>query len=148
MAIHIVCGKPGGGKSLFAMHLLVKELRESDRNIVTNLAVRVPELNAYMQRFWPDEDFRVLQRLRILSEQESKDFWNHRRVIDNEMADEQAGKAPVTDKAALDKDDAGKGVAYFLDEAHEHFNAREWANLHRSALHYWPRESRVLWVVR
>jgi len=115
MAIHIICGKPGGGKSLFGMHLLVKELVETNRNIVTNLAVKLPELNEYVQKQHPQEDYKIPQRLRILTDDETKKFWNHRSAEAN---------------------DGSNGVAYFLDEAHEHFNAREWASLHRDALHY------------
>ena len=72
MAIHIINGKPGGGKSLFGMHLLVKELVETNRNIITNLAVRLPELNEYVQKTHPKEDFHVPQRLRILTDEETK----------------------------------------------------------------------------
>jgi hypothetical protein len=105
MAIHIICGKPGGGKSLFGMHLLVKELVETNRNIITNLAVKLPELNEYVQKLHPSDDYKIPQRLRILTDDETKKFWDYRNA---------------------DNNDGSNGVAYFLDEAHEHFNAREW----------------------
>lgn len=115
MPIHVILGKPGSGKSLYATQRLILELVEGQRNVVTNLPLRVGRLNEYLQEKYPLADTRIVDRLRILTDDEMREFWKFR--------------GPADDKGE-------RGVAYFLDEAHIAFNAREWATLGRGALHY------------
>jgi len=115
MSIHVILGKPGSGKSLYATARVIQELREGQRNIVTNLPLHPGRMNEYLQQKWPDQDCRLVQRLRILTDDELREFWKFR---------------------GPDGDEGKQGVAYFLDEAHIAFNAREWATLGRGALHY------------
>lgn len=118
MPIHVILGKPGSGKSLYATSRLIDELVHGERNVVTNLPLKPDRLNEYLQERYPNVNCRLLDRLRILSDDEMREFWKFR-------GPDWAG----------DKDGAN-GVAYFLDEAHIAFNARDWANLGRGALHY------------
>lgn len=115
MPIHVILGKPGSGKSLYATSRLILELFEGRRNVVTNLPLRPDRLNEFLQRRYPSHDCRMIQRLKVLSDDEMKEFWKHR---------------------GPDGDPGADGVAYFLDEAHIAFNAREWATLGKGALHY------------
>jgi hypothetical protein len=78
MSIHITLGKPGSGKSLLNTRRVIRELRESRRNIVTNLPLRPGQLNEYLQRKFPEENLRLAQRLRILTDDELKKFWEFR----------------------------------------------------------------------
>lgn len=113
MAIHFISGKPGSGKSLYGVHLLIKEITQGNRNVVTNLPLHSGRLNEYLQQQYPDKDFRLLQRLTVLSEAQARTFWEHRG--------EQ--ETPV-------------GVMYQLDELHLFFNARDWMHTGRQCLHY------------
>lgn len=127
MSIHILLGKPGSGKSLYGTNRVLIELRETNRNIVTNLPLRLDALNEYVQKRWPSENLRAVERIRILSDEEMREFWKIRG-----------------------EDDGKQGVAYFLDEAHIAFNAREWATLGKGALHYLSQHRKlgdVVWVI-
>jgi len=124
MPIHIVLGKPGSGKSLYATSKVVEELANGTRNIVTNLPLRPDALNEYLQKRFPDRDCRMVQRLRILTDDELKTFW-HYRGPDYES---KSWIPPIVG--------ADPGVDYYLDEAHIGFNARDWATIGRGALHY------------
>lgn len=115
MSIHVILGKPGSGKSLYATTRVIRELLESQRNIVTNLPLRPDRLNEYMGETYPRACTRFVERVRILTDDEIGSFWKFR--------------GPADDPGAL-------GVAYFLDEAHIAFNARDWATIGRGALHY------------
>ena len=53
MSIHFVSGKPGGGKTLYGLKLIVEELVLGKREIFTNVPLNLPELNAYVQARYP-----------------------------------------------------------------------------------------------
>lgn len=127
MSIHILLGKPGSGKSLYATNRVLRELSETGRNIVTNLPLRMGALNEYVQKRWPDQNLRAVERIRLLSDDEMREFWKIRG-----------------------EGDGAQGVAYFLDEAHIAFNAREWATLGKGALHYLSQHRKlgdIVWVI-
>lgn len=129
MSIHIIQGKPGSGKSLYATSRVIEELREGVRNIVTNLPLHPGRLNEYLQQKWPDQDCRMIQRLRVLTDDELREFWKFR------------GPDGAAD---------AHGVAYFLDEAHIAFNARDWATIGRGALNYLSQHRKlgdIVWVI-
>lgn len=129
MSIHIVLGKPGSGKSLYATNRVIRELIETQRNIVTNLPLRPDRLNEYIQQTYPQANTRFVERVRILSDDEISTFWKFRGPGD---------------------DPGAQGVAYFLDEAHIAFNARDWANIGRGALHYLSQHRKlgdVVWPI-
>lgn len=149
MSIHIILGKPGSGKSFYATRRLIDELCDTNRNIVTNLPLRLDALNDYVQKRWPDRDLRPLQRIRLLSDDEMRYFWKFRGAADVAPPELQLWGAEQNEqrKSALARDldhwaktpslgDEGRGVAYFLDEAHIPFNARAWATVATAALFY------------
>lgn len=113
MAIHFISGKPGSGKTLYGVHLLLREISRGSRNVVTNLPLHPGRLNEYLQERYPLEDLRLLQRLTVLTEDQARTFWKFRG--------EDEGKA---------------GVIYLLDELHLFFNARDWMQTGRDCLHY------------
>ena len=53
MSIHFIAGKPGGGKTLFSVRLIVDELIKGRRPIVTNVALKLDMVNAYLQERYP-----------------------------------------------------------------------------------------------
>jgi hypothetical protein len=134
MPIHVILGKPGSGKSLYATSRVFEELATGTRNVVTNLPLHPGRLNEYLQKRYPDRDCRLIQRLRVLTDDEMREFWKYRGP-----------------EGVAGGDPEGKsGVAYFLDEAHIAFNAREWANLGKGALHYLSQHRKlgdVVWPI-
>lgn len=134
MSIHIVLGKPGGGKSMYGTYRLIVEALEGKKNIVTNLPLRVDRLNEYLQQTHPDVDCRLVQRLRILADEETKAFWEFRGPATSECVDLLTGD--VVTAADAKGSDEGRGVLYLIDEAHIAFNAREWSSIGKQCLWY------------
>ncbi len=132
MSIHFVSGKPGGGKSLYAMKLLVNELVLSKRVVITNLPVNLGELNAFLQEKYPTASINLFERLQLLDDAtETGRFWLYRgpgRTIP-EKADTQG--MPDYDGAGL-----VPPVLYIIDEMHTFFNSREWMKTGKGALFY------------
>lgn len=178
MSIHIILGKPGSGKSMYATARVVRELVEGDRNIVTNLPLNPGRLNEYLQEKFPAQDFRVLQRLKMLTDDEMSFFWYFRGPAGGPRPDTPCEtvvtrgdeQPPIIPKRLMKPDEVrrefeaqrawerergtecsgDRGVAYFLDEAHIAFNARDWAELGRGALHYLSQHRKlgdVVWPV-
>lgn len=120
----IICGKKGDGKSLYAMHRLVQVLRETNHVVITNLAVKLPELNEYVQKKYPGEDLDVPNRVILLEDDQVLMFWRHRPPPRQPymFSPDVLAEAVAHDPKFMER----PPVAYFLDEAHEYWNAREW----------------------
>ncbi|HEV2210247.1 MAG TPA: zonular occludens toxin domain-containing protein [Verrucomicrobiae bacterium] len=134
MAIHFISGKPGGGKTLYAVKLIVDELVFGKREIFTNVPLHVGRLNEYLQERWPSRDCNVVQRVRLLDDSETGRFFSIRpggvQVPVLSKEEWSAGKKPVY--PALQDG----GVMYVIDEVHNFFNARAWAETGRDVLFY------------
>lgn len=117
MAIKIIYGPGGSGKSFFQLHIIIKQLRETKKNIVTNLAINVAVFNDYLERNFPDESLNLVGRLRILNEDETFEFWKHR------------GPMKWTGQEYEMTEDRGvNGVCFIIDEAGvSGFSATGWA---------------------
>lgn len=133
MAIHFISGKPGGGKSLYAVKLILEELVLGHRVIITNLPLKLPELNAYIQSHY-DRTVDVVGRVWLLNDDQTAVFWTMRpdgvRISKLTQAEWQGGQRP--DYAGV-KD---KGVMYVIDEIHNFFGSRQWAETGRDVLFY------------
>jgi hypothetical protein len=117
MAIQILYGRGGSGKSLLQMHLLVEQLRTTKRNVVTNLSVNLPALNAYLEKTYPDESLRAVERIRLLTTEETKEFWKHRGPI-----------RWTGNEYEMQVDQGVHGTCFIVDEAGAAgFSAQEWA---------------------
>jgi len=140
MPVKFFSGKPGAGKSYFALEYIVTELRTTHRYIVTNLSIKIPELCQYLHDKYGDT-FGAAQRIRLLQDEEVGRFWTcygpgfdlsgrvstvvHGKKQDHlDYAPRVAAEGPF------------RGVLYVLDEIHEHFNARRWSETGVDALHY------------
>lgn len=122
MAIRILYGPGGTGKSYKQIRVVVDELRHTKRNIVTNLSIDIPRLQEWLEQNYPDEVIDAGKRIRILNVEETKQFWKYR------------GNVLLTPSQTFDDtpdygDDKGVwGVCYIIDEAGAAgFNARGWA---------------------
>jgi len=166
MAITFVCGKPGGGKSLFGVRLIVKELLTGNRQIVTNVAVKIDELRKYLEA----EGFtgELERRIQVLDGDEPRTFFLYRGrgqafhqsprakdlgpVLDcsrqyietARLAADMQGEGVVIHedsdgrKYCLPGNGKGRpgGVLYVIDEVHVHFDSRAWASIGPSATFY------------
>lgn len=131
MGVNFISGKPGGGKSLYAMRLLLAELRLSKRKIVTNLCVRFEALNEYLGKQGIDlGETHIRERVQVISEEQLPEFYRYRgagplpgAMVDGEFKTDYSG---ITDA----------GVLYVIDEVHIAFNSRRWANTGRGVIYY------------
>lgn len=134
MSIHFISGKPRGGKSLYAVKLCVEELVYGSRVVITNLAFKRPELNEYLQKRYPGRCVDLHERLIILDDKEAGRFWTIRpggvRIAVLSEVEWKAGAKP--DYSGVHDN----GVMYAIDEIHNYFNARAWAETGRDVLFY------------
>jgi len=138
MSIHAISGKPGGGKSLYSLRLIVEELRHGHRAILTNVPLKLGELSAYLQKNYPNENVDVLGRVYLLDDDQAAEFWTYRpapngcfvRVKRLSKQEWQSGERP--DYTHI-KD---TGVFYAIDEVHNFFGARQWQDTGRDVLFY------------
>jgi len=138
MAIHFVTGRPGAGKGLYTMRLIVEEIRGSNRTIVTNFPILKDKLAEYLHEEY-GESFDILTRLILIeSKEEITNFYRVRKskpdgsidLLDVEL--DSKGKAVSYD---IDGAQDG-GVFYVLDEVHIVFGARDWQEMGRAVLFY------------
>jgi len=150
MSITFICGKPGGGKGLYGMQLLIDEIVKGRRPVVTNLAIRLgPWVNAagspqagfmaYLQRKY-GQTFDVERRLFLITDEQCGEFFRYRP----DLAKGVLVECPVTEKdkngacVAYDTSAAVQlgGVVYLIDEGWKFWGAREWATNGKGALFY------------
>ena len=134
MAIHFISGKPGGGKSLYGVKLIVEELVLGKRAIFTNVPIDVGKLNAYLQAKYGDRGVIDIFRLRILTDEETGEFWTHRPggVRIDRLSKERWAHGEMPSYSAVND----SGVMYVIDEVHNYFGARQWAETGRDVLFY------------
>lgn len=132
----VVVGKFGSGKSLYGVQLVVDELVNGNRAIVTTLALRLDRLNHYVQTL-TDRDCQVLQRVLVINKEELGRFWRFRGPgrwgeygTEPEIlgaVERQMEKGVVKEEADPRWSCVSRGVMYVLDEAPVRFHARMWA---------------------
>jgi len=154
MSVHFISGKPGGGKTLYSVKLIVEELVHGHRTIITNVPLRLDMLNAYLQTHYPaayeryfefksgdcnvavadDGPKHITDRILLLGEDDLPRFFTYRglgvRLASVTNDEWREGKRP--DFSGV-KDG---GVLYVLDEVHIAFNSRAWALTGNEVLYY------------
>lgn len=140
-------GKNGNGKSLFSMFLMVPRLVHGNKTVATNQEeLRLDELNAFCQEIAkradvppPDLHTKLIQIDKDQSPQYYR-FRAHGLLLPAFPEINDDGKRIRYDEfLTLAKDyfkpvkeqqarDLPPGVCYFLDEAQDYFNSREWAS--------------------
>src|SRR6185312_8897230 len=154
MAVHAISGKPGGGKSMYSVRLILDELLYGSRVVITNVPLNLPRLNEYLQQEYPHKSIDLFERIRMLDEDMTAHFWTYRpkgrdewlRIRELSKQEWQEGRKPsyaeVTDK----------GVMYVIDECHNFFNARAWAETGRDVLFYLSQHRHlgdtVVWITQ
>lgn len=133
MSVHFISGKPGGGKSLYGVKLIIEELLYGHRTIITNVPLKIPELHAYLQEH-SSKVIDVITRVWVLTDEQTQYFWTFRpngvQIPRLHQAEWSLGQKPsygaVTDN----------GVMYVIDEVHNFFGSRQWAETGRDVLFY------------
>lgn len=144
MSIHFISGKPGGGKSLYGVRLIVDELVNGSRPIVTNVPLKLDALNFYLQDKYPASFQRrfvgasvlshISEQVILLSEDELAKFFTFRGSgVRLDSVANDAWKVGVRPDFSKVKD---SGVFYVLDEVHIAFNSRAWASTGHEVLYY------------
>lgn len=141
MSIHFISGRPGAGKGLYCMRLLVAELRGTNRKICTNFPLKPNELNTYLHEEY-GEGFGLLDRLvDFCGDKEKEHLKNFYRIRQADSAgqpvylDEELDEKGRSIGYDIDGAQSG-GVYYLLDEVHIVFGARQWMELGRAVMFY------------
>lgn len=142
MSIHFLSGKPRGGKSYYALKLLVDELAFGSRVVITNLDLDMAELNVYLQGKYPSKSINLHERVLLIDEEQMGKFFTIRphpskgaKLLTKQ--DWQEGKLP--DYSGV----CDGGVMYVLDEVHIKFNARQWMHTGQDVLHYLSQHAKL-----
>jgi len=133
VSIHFISGKPGGGKSLYGMRLILDELFYGTRHIITNVPLDLPALNAYVAKESGDRVIDVVGRVWVLDDDQTGEFWTYRpgvRIPRLSKTEWESGSLPSY-KGVQDS-----GVFYVIDEVHNFFGSRQWALTGRDVLFY------------
>lgn len=119
-------GTPGSGKSYEAVKKIIDNLRIG-RCVCTNIdGMDLPECQEYIKNLLGMDDFIFHTKFRYLQKDEILRFWETETIItpafirdfDNDVFEDQ-----ITETQELI---CPKGSLIVIDEAHKHFNARDW----------------------
>lgn len=117
------------------MSLLVEELVNGRRIVVTNLPVKLPELNEYLQVTYPTANIVLNERLVLMNEDQLSNFYKYRAPDSSlDLVTDEKGRAIRCDYSKVSPNDCG--VFYILDELHIAFNSRAWMNTGAAAIYY------------
>jgi hypothetical protein len=154
--ISFVTGKPGDGKSLYATALILEDLIEGAVFVVTNIPLVPGAVCAYVaaerRRRGDGRSFSFDDSCRVLADAEVYEFYRRRsgglvlaESPDFAARDDGTKRLERPEFVAAMKREflriAGdpawqRPVHFYIDEAHNFFSAREWAQTGRGLLYY------------
>lgn len=118
-AIEGICGKPGGGKSMYSTKLLVDELIYGRRPIVTNLALNLARLQEYLHEL--GFKVHVADRVRLLQKEEITEFYL-RRAVGVTLELPSNGERFMDWTPSQNDERTAGGVMYIIDECHNYLH--------------------------
>ena len=121
MALSIVYGKKGSGKSYYCMARALEWLASgADHWLVTNIEMDLLGVSRYYERFRPDIESpaELAKRVWVIGREEAKSFFRYRAPHLPKVEDGVDGLPTFTAEHATVK------VMYVIDEVHLLFNAR------------------------
>jgi zona occludens toxin (predicted ATPase) len=126
MSVFYICGKPGGGKTYIGVKQICEELADpkSNRFIVTNIALKMPDLAEWCHRHCKHE-VNLAERIRILDDIETGEFWLYEPGREFAKRREIQMRRRTMDVPDFE-DRAERGCLYVIDEVHVYFGARDW----------------------
>jgi hypothetical protein len=139
---------------MYSVRMILDELVYGSRPIVTNVALNLGRLNEYLQREYPEKNVDIFERVRLMDDEMTGQFWTYRPKGRDEWV-----RIPVLTKQEWSE---GKkplyagvedhGVYYVIDECHNFFNARAWAETGRDVLFYLSQHRKlgdtVVWITQ
>ena len=135
-------GPPGAGKGLWLIQVVRDILLDTEQTIVTNFALKLAELNVWLQKNHPDRAIDLHERIRFLELDDIKRFYLIRgpgREIEG-VTKEQEKQNVFPDYEPCKP---WPPVCYILDEADIHFGAREYAD-HGRSVNFYNKQHRKL----
>jgi len=141
MSIHFISGKPGGGKTLYSVRLILDELLFTNRTIVTNVPLKLAALNQYLQENHPkaftrrftDTGRHITDDIILLTEDDLPRFFTFRGSVRLQSITNAQWKSGVRPDYSVVND---PGIFFVLDEVHIAFNSRAWAETGAEVLYY------------
>lgn len=144
MSIHFISGKPRGGKTLYSVRLIVDELVNGNRMVVTNVALKLDVLNEYLQKRMSERkylDRHITERVYLMDDAELSRFFTIRAggVRVDHVANDEWKRGVRPDYSVIVDD----GILYVLDEVHIAFNSRAWADTGAEVLYYLSQHAKL-----
>jgi len=137
MSCNFISGKPGGGKTLYAMRLIRDEIKLTKRKIITNIRIHFDSLNEYLSREGVDPGCHICDRITIIEEEQMREFYRYRGGgLVLTLREHQAYDGKKMETKVADFSEAAGGVLYVLDEVHIAFNSRQWASTGQGVIYY------------
>lgn len=136
---------------MYSVKLIVDELLHGSRTIITNVPLRLGNLNAYLQEQHPSRSVDLFKRVILIDDEQMGVFFTIRppgskgpHLLTKQEWTE--GKQPdysgVTDS----------GVMYVIDEVHIKFNARAWMTTGQDVIYYLSQHRKlgddVVWITQ
>lgn len=126
-------GTPGSGKSYEAVKKIVDNLR-TGRNVCTNIeGMDEPECQEYLKHLLGFSDLRFKQLFRFLTKEELSFFWKTEKRKKSVCTDSGDG---VFNDVTIETDEliCPHGSLIVIDEAHKHYNARDWNDKEKASV--------------
>ncbi len=141
MGVQFIGGKPGGGKTLFAVKIILNELRTSNRLIVTNVSLKLGEIAAYFREqgwnWYVGEGQTVepwlRERILVITDDQLPEFYRYRSADGTPLPEVQGGPRDGSIDYSVVKPG---GVLFVLDEVHIPFNSRRWQDTGPRVIYY------------
>lgn len=124
-SIEFICGKPGGGKSMYATKLIIDELIHGTRPIVTNLALNLSRLQEYLDEC--GHRIHVTDRVRILEKEEITEFYLRRGQLTLKLP--PPGERFMDWTPSQNDAQSAGGVMYVIDECHNYLHPYAFGNV-------------------
>jgi len=151
-------GNKGGGKSYGLLQLLIDELRLTERNIFTNLPLRLDKLQAWVDRqewsrmkavfpWQPGMGGKVVDvamRIHKLEPEQLWEFWLYHAKGKIEKRQRIPCAGGYHDAPDFRERDGDGGNLYVIDEAHIPFPSDRWAAVAKEANFYNTQERKLL----
>jgi len=119
---------------MYAVRLILEELRLGRRAIMTNVPLHIGRLNEYVQSEYPRNECNVVGRVHLMTEEQTGEFWRYRpRWTQAACLTKDQWRSGLKPSFAGIED---SGVMYVIDEIHNFFGARQWAETGQDALYY------------
>ena len=139
MSIFFVVGKPGGGKSYYGVKQIVDEIMRSNRFIVTNIELLLPEIRAYCHEQMEDE-VDLTDRVRVLTDAEAAEFWKYEPGRDFDKRKQvQQGRRMIDVPDFEDRAKRGRPMGTPLDLRRNHRTVEAAALIGRGGVNDMPR---------